>query len=174
MKRLASRAAVVLVVLLVVAQFVPMARTNPPSTRDVRWDSPETRALAERACFDCHSNSTAWPWYSHVAPVSFFVINHVNEGRRRLNFSAWDTPQRATFQDVEKTVTDGDMPIWNYVLMHPLAKLAPDETQRLLNGLRTTFTQDPPVPRKGRATSQFPVEEAVPSVRTSVASVALF
>ena len=119
MKRLASRAAVVLVVLLVVAQFVPMARTNPPSTRDVRWDSPETRALAERACFDCHSNSTAWPWYSHVAPVSFFVINHVNEGRRRLNFSAWDTPQRATFQDVEKTVTDGDMPIWNYVLMHP-------------------------------------------------------
>ncbi len=146
-KRLLKRAGLVLIALLVAAQFVPLARTNPPVTREVRWDSPATRALAERACFDCHSNLTRWPWYSHVAPASFLVVDHVTSGRRHLNFSEWDKPQRETFADVEKAVSDGDMPVWNYVIAHPLARLTPVEKTQLLDGLRATFRQDPPVER---------------------------
>ena len=86
---------------------------------------------------------TEWPWYSHIALASFLVANHVNDGRRRLNFSEWDKPQRATFKDVEDNMTRGEMPIWNYVLVHRQAKLTPAETKELLDGLRATFLQDP-------------------------------
>jgi hypothetical protein len=89
-----------------------------------------------------------WPWYSHIAPASFLVVNHVNDGRRRLNFSEWDKPQRATFKDVEDNVTHGEMPIWNYVLVHRQAKLTPAEVKQLLDGLGATFRQDPPIARQ--------------------------
>jgi hypothetical protein len=134
-----------LLAVVVGMQFIPQARTNPPVTREVRWAAPATRALAQRACFDCHSNTTTWPWYSHVAPASFLVINHVNDGRRRLDFSEWDRPQRVTLANVEDAVTLGQMPIWNYVLVHPQAKLSAAETSQLLDGLRATFLQDPPI-----------------------------
>jgi len=50
---------------------------------------PQVAGILDRACADCHSNKTRWPWYSHVAPVSWFVIDHVNHGRSHLNFSEW-------------------------------------------------------------------------------------
>lgn len=137
-----------LLAVLVVIQFIPKPRTNPPVTREVRWDAPATRELARRACFDCHTNETTWRWYSHIAPASLLVINHVNDGRRRLNFSEWDKPQRATFKDVDENISDGEMPIWNYVLVHRQAKLTPAEKTQLIEGLRATFLQDPPIPRK--------------------------
>ena len=150
MTRLLKRLALMAIGILIVLQFVPVTRTNPPVTREVRWDSPATRALAERACFDCHSNLTVWPWYVHVAPASLLMASHVNEGRERLNFSEWDRPN-AAFDRVKRDVTDGDMPIWNYVLLHPLAKLTPAEKEQLLAGLEATFRQDPPIPRAARA-----------------------
>jgi hypothetical protein len=148
MKRVLSRAAMVLLAVLLAIQFIPQPRTNPTVTREVRWDAPATRAIARRACMDCHSDATVWPWYSHVAPMSFLVINHVNDGRRHLNFSEWDKPQHATFDDVEGNVSSGDMPIWNYVIVHPEARLTPAEKTQLLDGLRATFLHDPPVARK--------------------------
>ena len=147
MKRALKRVGLVLLALLVAMQFVPQSRTNPPVTREVHWDAPATRALAQRACFDCHSNTTTWPWYSHVAPASFLVISHVNDGRRHLDFSEWDSPQHATIKNVEDEVTQGDMPIWNYVIAHPQARLSAAETTQLVAGLRATFLQDPPIPR---------------------------
>jgi hypothetical protein len=142
----ARRVGLVVVGALVISQFVPLSRTNPPVTLEVRWDSPLTRELAHRACFDCHANLTTWPWYSRVTPASFLVVNHVNDGRRRLNFSEWDKPQRATFEDVQHDIDNGDMPIWNYVLLHPEAKLSPSERSQLVEGLRATFKSDPPMP----------------------------
>ena len=147
MSRILTRVGAALLAVLIVIQFIPKPRTNPPITREVRWDVPATRALARRACFDCHTNATVWPWYSHVAPASFLVINHVDDGRQRLNFSEWDKPQRATLADVEKNVTSGEMPIWNYVILHPESKLTPAETAQLVDGLRATFLQDPPIAR---------------------------
>src|SRR5581483_2821093 len=81
--------------LFLLAQAVPYDRshTNPPVTAEPRWDSPQTRELAARACFDCHSNLTTWPWYSNVAPISWLVQRDVDGGRSALNFSEWNKPQ---------------------------------------------------------------------------------
>ena len=148
MKRALRWTGIGLLAVFVGIQFISEPRTNPPVTREVKWDAPATRELAKRACFACHTNQTAWPWYSHVAPMSFLVVGHVNDGRRRMNFSEWDKPQRATFKDVDENISDGEMPIWNYVLVHRQAKLTPAEKTQLIDGLRATFLQDPPIRRQ--------------------------
>lgn len=68
-------------------QFVPVDKSNPPVVSEPEWDSPQTQTLVERACYDCHSNQTKWPWYSNVAPVSWVLAHNVQEGREKLNFS---------------------------------------------------------------------------------------
>ena len=119
----------------VLIQFIPYGRnhTNPPVTREPAWNSPGTRALIRRACFDCHSNETVWPWYSHVAPVSWLVQNDVDGGRSHLNFSEWDRPQRHA-TDVAAQVKQGDMPLWFYLPMHAAAKLSATEKEALIDG----------------------------------------
>lgn len=121
--------------LAVLIQFVPFGHehTNPPAVREPVWDSPETKSLVRRACFDCHSNQTTWPWYSNVAPVSWLVQRDVNGGRRHLNFSEWDRPQRHA-RDVAAEVQGGDMPPWFYLPMHPAARLSDAEKQALIAG----------------------------------------
>ena len=149
MKRLLKWAGIALLVIFVGMQLIPLSRTNPPITREIKWDSAETQALAQRACNDCHSNQTTWPWDSHIAPASFLIANHVSDGRRRLNFSEWDKPN-SDFEEVSRVVRNGETPMWDYVLMHPTAKLTPAETQQLLDGLQATFQQDPPIARQRR------------------------
>ena len=68
--------------------------SNAPVRREPNWDSPRTRELAVRACFDCHSNQAQYPWYSHVAPMSWLVHHDIHEARLKMNFSEWDLPQR--------------------------------------------------------------------------------
>ncbi|MBE7491151.1 MAG: heme-binding domain-containing protein [Planctomycetes bacterium] len=125
--------------LAAVAQVVPYGRnhTNPPVTGEPSWDSPATRELAKRACFDCHSNETAWPWYSHVAPISWLVQRDVDEGRRKLNFSQWDKPQKEA-DEAANAVREGEMPLWIYLPTHPEARLTDAEKQALINGLEAT------------------------------------
>ena len=81
----------VCVAIFLLIQLIPYGRdhTNPAVVAEPAWDLPETRALAVRACFDCHSNETIWPWYSNVAPISWLVQRDVDEGREKLNFSEW-------------------------------------------------------------------------------------
>lgn len=74
-------------VLFVAIQFIPVKRANPAVTAAIQWDSPQTQALAQRACMDCHSNETVWPWYSSIAPISWLTYYDVEAGRARLNFS---------------------------------------------------------------------------------------
>lgn len=152
MSKWLKRIAIGLVVLLIGLQLVPLSRTNPPVTREVKWDSPETKALAQRACFDCHSNETVWPWYAYVAPVSMQVVHHVNEGRDRLNFSAWDQPNE-NMEEIAKTLKNGEMPLWDYLLIHTNAKLSADEQTKLIAGLEATLKQDPPVAHQRRRQS---------------------
>ena len=96
MKKIFLWLVVGLVALFVLIQLVPYGRNhaNPPVVKEPEWVSPQTRQLAKRACFDCHSNESVWPWYSNIAPVSWLVQNDVDEGRRRLNFSEWGRPIR--------------------------------------------------------------------------------
>ncbi len=121
---------------IVVAQLVPYGRdhSNPPVTAEPHWDSPETRALAQRACFDCHSNETRWPWYSNVAPTSWLLQSHVDEGRRALNFSEF----QRSFEDAHEageTVRERSMPPRSYLWMHPEARLSAAQRQQLARGL---------------------------------------
>lgn len=144
MKKLNLREIILIVLLagLTIAlaiQFIPVHRTNPPVLAEPAWDSPQTRALAKRACFDCHSNETVWPWYAYVAPVSWLTVHDVQEGRQNLNFSEW-TPEQNQNNMAAIEVQFGGMPLPQYLLMHPEARLTPAETEALINGFDATFS----------------------------------
>ena len=149
MKKWLKRAAIALLIILVGIQLIPINRTDPAVTREVHWDSPETRALAQRACFACHSNETTWPWYGYIAPASWLLANHIGEGRSRLNFSEWGKPN-ADLNEVVETITENRMPTRDFLLMHSEARLTTAEKATLVAGLRATFSQDPPIPRPRR------------------------
>lgn len=133
-----------LVGVFLLIQLVPYGRdhTNPSHKVEPRWDKPATRALAKRACYDCHSNETVWPWYSHVAPVSWLVMSDVVNGRHEMNFSEWDKPQDEA-DHAAKMVNRGKMPLKKYLLMHPLARLTQAERDSLASGLTMTISGDP-------------------------------
>ncbi len=139
MRRL-KQIALVLGVLFVAIQLVPYGRghDNPAVVQGPTWDSPETEALARRACFDCHSNETTWPWYSHVAPVSWLVQHDVEDGRKHLNFSRFDQPQKHAHEAGEE-VEEGEMPMKIYLVTHPEARLTDAETAALVAGLNKTL-----------------------------------
>ena len=125
---------------LLVAQVVPYGHrhTNPPVAVEPHWDSDATRALAKRACFDCHSNETRWPWYSHLAPSSWLLQNHVDEGREALNFSEWQRGFKEAHEAGE-TVREQEMPPRSYLWLHPGARLSVGERKQLARGLDVTL-----------------------------------
>jgi mono/diheme cytochrome c family protein len=131
--------------LVVLIQFVPYGRIDPPepARREPNWDSPQTRALAQRACFDCHSSQTVWPWYAHVAPFSWLLQHDVDDGRGHVNFSDWDRLQRG-LRGVRGDVMEGRMPPWYYLPLHSQARLTSEEKETLLQGLAATIAKDPP------------------------------
>ena len=131
-----------LVALFVLIQLVPYGRnhTNPPVIQEPQWDSPQTRELAQRACFDCHSNETVWPWYSNIAPISWLVQHDTDEGRSRLNFSEWGR-QRGELDEVGEIVMEGEMPPSQYFPTHPDARLSAAEREPLARGLFATVSR---------------------------------
>ena len=133
---------VALIVLGLAIQLIPYGKNhaNPPVTAEPNWDSPETKALYDRACADCHSNDTVWPWYSNIAPVSWLVQRDVDSGRRHLNTSLWDA-QRVETHEISKVILEGEMPMGIYMIMHPEAKLTQSERQALEQGLLATFSR---------------------------------
>lgn len=143
LRTIVLRLAAVAVGGLLLIQLVPYGRnhTNPAVLAEPAWDSPATRAVAARACFDCHSNETSWPWYSNVAPFSWVLQRHVDEGREKLNFSMWGRQVNETDEIVEQ-VREGEMPPWDYGLLHPDARLSGAERDAFLAGLAATFGGD--------------------------------
>jgi hypothetical protein len=132
----------ILVVGFVAIQLVPVDRTNPPVLSEPNWDSPQTRQLAERACFDCHSNETTWPWYSYVAPVSWMVARDVQVGRQVVNFSDWAhvRGEGRSAGEMSEVIRGGWMPPANYLSTHPEARLTDAEKDALVQGLRATLS----------------------------------
>lgn len=143
-----AKAALAAVGGFVLIQAVPYGRdhTNPAVTKEPAWDSPQTRELAVRACFDCHSNETKWPWYSNIAPVSWLVQNHVDEGRHEVNFSAWrgDAKHGEKPAELQEMIEEGEMPMAGYVALHDHAKLTDDEKKQLVAGLVATAKANGP------------------------------
>lgn len=133
----------IVLALALLIQIVPYGHnhTNPPVAQEPPWDSPQTRELAMRACGDCHSNETQWPWYSNIAPLSWLVAHDVDEGRSKLNFSEWNRPQEDA-EDAAKLVKEGEMPPGYYGMMHKSAQLSQAEKDALIKGLLATFGGD--------------------------------
>lgn len=137
-----KRAAIAIAILFVVAQAIRPSMINPPidESRTLQAKAqiqPEVYAIMERACNDCHSNKTTWPWYSQVTPVSWYLARHVDQGRRELNISDWAKydNKRATrkLDEICEQVKTGEMPIKSYLLIHPSAKLSDADKQALCN-----------------------------------------
>jgi mono/diheme cytochrome c family protein len=141
--RLLGLAAAALLALFLLIQLVPYGRShqNPAPGREPAWDAPQTREIAQRACFDCHSDLTVWPWYSNVAPVSWLVQRDVDEGREKLNFTQWGTREQEADEAAE-VVEKGEMPLPVYLITHPEARLSAAEKTQLVQGLQNTFGEE--------------------------------
>ena len=117
---------------LIVIQFIPVDRSNPPVEGEI-MESTELKTVLKKSCYDCHSNETVWPWYSYVAPVSWLVADDVHEGRKHLNFSNWQNIEvrkvSKAKQEIWEMVSEGEMPLSKYVLLHPEAKLSEKDKQ---------------------------------------------
>ncbi len=140
MKKALKWAAVLILLLFAAAQAYRPDRTNPEvdESKTLRANArvtPEVASILERSCKDCHSSETRWPWYSQISPVSWFLKNHVEEGRRELNLSEWGTyaarKRERKLHEICQQVESGEMPIKSYLPLHPSAKLS-DEDRRLV------------------------------------------
>jgi hypothetical protein len=126
--------------LIIAAQFIRPARSNPTvvETQSIAAHTqldPQVSAILDRSCADCHSNQTRWPWYSSIAPASWFVIDHVNHGRSHLNFSEWSRYERREAEDllgaICKEVQNGAMPLTSYTRVHRNAEMSADDVRLL-------------------------------------------
>jgi mono/diheme cytochrome c family protein len=140
MRRVLGIVLAIVVIGFVAIQLVPYGRehTNPPVTGEPAWDTARTQALFMQTCGDCHSNETAWPWYTNIAPVSWRIQAHVDDGREAFNVSEWGTGEQEADEAAEQ-VLDGDMPPFDYLLVHPAANLSAADEQALVDGLAATF-----------------------------------
>jgi len=134
-RRLRLQVALACILVLAAIQLIPVHRTNPPVLSEVDAPAP-VMAILRRACYDCHSNETRWPWYSHVAPMSWLVVSHVNEGRGDLNFSEWPLldfeSQSLSFGDIRRQITERKMPLRSYTWMHRDARLTQEDRDAIL------------------------------------------
>jgi hypothetical protein len=121
--------AVVLAMLL-----YPMPRTNPPVEEEIPAPGA-VREILHRSCYDCHSNETRWPWYAHVPPFKFFVVHHVEEARRHMNFSTWNNfsaKKRAKrLREIMEEIDEAEMPLPSYLRLHPDANLGAKDKELL-------------------------------------------
>jgi hypothetical protein len=124
------------IVLLVSIQFIPVEKTNPYVDENISLKtSDEVMGILKKGCYDCHSNETKWPYYSDIAPISFFVTSHVNKGREALNFSRWNDIDLKIKQERLKraviTLNNGMMALPSYLSVHDEAKLTKGEKEIL-------------------------------------------
>jgi mono/diheme cytochrome c family protein len=124
-----------------IIQLVPYGRdhTAPPGSGEPQWATPQTRELMVDACFSCHSNETEYPVYASIAPISWMVQRHVDEGREKVNYSDFATDPGEADESIE-VIQEGEMPPGYYTRfgLHPEAKLSDAEMQELIAGLRAT------------------------------------
>lgn len=140
LKKILKIAAIVIVAALIVVQFIRPDFTNPPvneaETLEASVQVPENiKAIMNRSCSDCHTNTTVYPWYSQISPVSWWLKNHIDEGRRELNFSVWATyqPKRKAkkLEEVCKQINEKEMPLPSYTWAHRDAILSAEESKVL-------------------------------------------
>jgi hypothetical protein len=135
MKRSWFKIIIVLAFLLIIIQFIPVNKINPAIVSEMPAQV-EVQKILQRSCFDCHSHETIWPWYSYIAPVSWLIAHDVKEGREHLNFSTWSQydqqKQIKLFEEIKEVIEKEEMPLTQYLWMHPGARLDIND-QMILN-----------------------------------------
>ena len=141
---------VIFVLILIIAQFIRPDLNQ--GDMDVNKDflvteaaSPAVAILMKNACYDCHSNSTSYPWYSKISPLSFWIQGHVDHGKENLNFSEWTTysikKKKHKLEECVEEVEDGKMPLKSYTWMHGNAKLNQEDMDLLVEWFRALIAQ---------------------------------
>lgn len=142
MRKFSKWTVVILAIAFVAAQFIRPAKTNPTfastqTIENVVNVPPDIHATLMRACGDCHSDQTQWPWYSNVAPMSWMVIDHVDSGRSHINLSTWVHPGKEPQDSIDRLkamcreVQSGGMPLTSYLLIHWNSKLSADDVKNI-------------------------------------------
>ncbi|WP_300672894.1 heme-binding domain-containing protein [Soonwooa sp.] len=135
----------VLLVAFIMIQFFPIDKTNPEINPQMDFVNTKKPPIAiakimKTSCYDCHSNETRYPWYADIAPASWFLKNHIDEGRKKLNFSGWATyepkSQVHKLDECIEMVEKDNMPLESYILGHSDAKLTPEAKKLLLDYFR--------------------------------------
>lgn len=130
-----------ILILLILIQFIRVDQTNPESIMESNYFivasvPSQIQSIMTESCFDCHSNQTIYPWYSKVAPVSWFLNQHIKEGRKKINFSEWDAysteDQVKIMEECIEEIKENKMPLKSYVLIHSKAKLSNEEKDALI------------------------------------------
>jgi len=145
------RILLIIIIILIAIQFIRPAKnqSNDVLTSDIShvYTVPQNvSVILKKACNDCHTNNTVYPWYAQIQPVAWWLNHHIEEGKDELNFNefgAYAVPrQYHKLEEVVEQVKEGEMPIWSYTLIHTNAKLTDEEKQTLINwaqGIRNTM-----------------------------------
>ncbi|WP_372746932.1 heme-binding domain-containing protein [Lutibacter sp.] len=136
---------VAVLVVVVLIQFIRPTKNNSKievNSITTVMDVPmEVQEILKTSCNDCHSNNTEYPWYSEVAPVSWYLASHVNEGKEHLNFSEWakynEDQKNHIINDIEEELTDKKMPLKSYLIIHENAEMTDNQYKILLNWVKT-------------------------------------
>jgi hypothetical protein len=145
--KILKKMAILLLLILIAIQFyrpeknlaqgdhtkVFLTETNPPT---------EVRQILENTCYDCHSNNTRYPWYNNIAPVSYWLADHVRHGKGDLNFSEWNgysnKKKDHKLEEVVEVIEDGEMPLKEYTWTHSDAKLSENQKQQIIDWAKQT------------------------------------
>jgi hypothetical protein len=153
MKKILKIIAIALFIGFVAIQFIRPEKTNPPvnqpETIQATMQIPENvQSILKRSCNDCHSHETVYPFYSNIAPISWQVIDHINEGRRKLNFSIWNTydekKKKRKLEGICEEMQSGEMPMSQYTLIHRDAIVSADDIKSICDWTKKevdNFTQ---------------------------------
>ena len=150
MSKLTKRILLGILALLLIIQLFRIDKTNPPidTTKDfVKLTSPpaEVAQLVKNVCYDCHSHETKYPWYTNIAPVSWWVKGHIDHGRENLNFSTWADyePKKANhkLEECYEEVEETHMPLASYTWMHPEARMSDDQRTVLVNWFKQKYQE---------------------------------
>ena len=137
---------ILLIVILIGIQFITIDKTNPPTDMEkdfitIANPPADMGIMIKESCYDCHSHHTKYPWYSNIAPVSWLLKEHVNNGRNHLNFSVWsdykESKKDHKIDECIEMIESGEMPMKGYVLLHEEANLTDVQKQAMIDWFRS-------------------------------------
>lgn len=137
-------AGIIILVLILIQVIQPKKNQSKDYTNDISTEikiPKEVQEIIKTSCADCHSNNTAYPWYNNIAPVSWFLAYHVNDGKEHLNFSEWTlynkNQKNHIIKEMKEEIKKGGMPLFSYTLIHKNTSLTDQQSTAFLNWLET-------------------------------------